>query len=184
MATPIQDLPGEIWKPVVGWENRYLVSNKGRVMALPRPIQTPRHIALTGRAQTRARVMRASCGPLGHQTVTLNDADSGRVNFSSGVHRLVYEAFVGPIPDGLDICHNDGDATNNDPANLRADTRAGNILDTARHGTKPRKLSDDDVAAIRALAKRGISCARIARDFRVTRQAVYQVIARISYGWL
>jgi hypothetical protein len=36
------------------------------------------------------------------------------------LHRLAYELMVGPIPDGFDIHHRDGDKLNNAPANLEA----------------------------------------------------------------
>ena len=58
-----------------------------------------------------------------------------RVNIAIGnyfVHRMVYEAFHGPIPDGLDIDHIDGNRVNNSPANLRTATRSDNSLN--RHG--------------------------------------------------
>lgn len=46
------------------------------------------------------------------------------------VHVLVAEAFLGPRPDGLMVCHNDNDPTNNVVANLRYDTQSSNVLDS------------------------------------------------------
>lgn len=46
-------------------------------------------------------------------------------------------AFVGPCPDGMEGCHNDGDPHNNRLDNLRWDTRANNARDAIRHGTHP-----------------------------------------------
>ena len=43
------------------------------------------------------------------------------------VHRLVYETFVGPIPEGLEINHKDGNKLNNTVANLEATTHQKNI---------------------------------------------------------
>ncbi|WP_354002522.1 NUMOD4 motif-containing HNH endonuclease [Agromyces larvae] len=51
-----------------------------------------------------------------------------------GVHRLVLEAFVGPCPEGMEGCHNDGDPTNNRVGNLRWDTSSANSRDMVRHG--------------------------------------------------
>lgn len=42
------------------------------------------------------------------------------------VHRMVYELFVGQIPDGMQIDHIDGDRGNNAVDNLRVVTVAGN----------------------------------------------------------
>lgn len=50
-------------------------------------------------------------------------------------HRLVYEAFVGPIPKGMVCCHSDGNPRNNRVDNLRVDTQRANIADKKAHGT-------------------------------------------------
>jgi hypothetical protein len=43
-------------------------------------------------------------------------------------HRLVYEAFVGKINEGLEIDHIDGNKHNNNVTNLRAINRSENML--------------------------------------------------------
>lgn len=43
------------------------------------------------------------------------------------VHRLIAEAFNGPIPEGLDVSHDDEDSTNNSPDNLVFETRKANL---------------------------------------------------------
>lgn len=71
-------------------------------------------------------------------------------------HRLVLEAFVGPCPDGMVACHNNGVPDDNRLKNLRWDTQAGNLADREAHGTVPRgadagsKLTEDDVVDILA----------------------------------
>lgn len=51
------------------------------------------------------------------------------------VHVLVAAAFHGPRPEGLEVCHNDGNPQNNVASNLRYDTMSGNMLDRVKHGT-------------------------------------------------
>lgn len=51
------------------------------------------------------------------------------------VHHLVLEAFVGPMPEGHEGCHRDGDRTNNHLGNLYWGTRAENVRDAIEHGT-------------------------------------------------
>lgn len=46
-------------------------------------------------------------------------------------------AFVGPRPDGMVTCHNDGNPANNNLSNLRWDTQSNNQLDAVKHGTHP-----------------------------------------------
>ena len=52
------------------------------------------------------------------------------------VHRIAALAFIGPIPEGLHVCHCDGDPSNNRIENLRIDTPAGAFEggDPAVHG--------------------------------------------------
>lgn len=54
------------------------------------------------------------------------------------VHQLVLEAFVGPMPPGMQGCHNDGNRQNNRIDNLRWDTPQANAQDTIRMGANPR----------------------------------------------
>ena len=111
--------PDEVWLPVVGYEGAYQVSNWGRVRSLP------------GFARG-ARIRKATPAGKGHLRVELSLYNQPR---SIYVHRMVLEAFVGPCPDGMEGCHNDGDPTNNHLDNLRWDTRSENVRDAIRHGT-------------------------------------------------
>ncbi len=49
------------------------------------------------------------------------------------VHHLVAEAFIGPRPPGMVVCHNNGDPLDNRVENLRYDTQANNITDMHDH---------------------------------------------------
>jgi hypothetical protein len=110
----------ENWKPVTGAAGRYKVSSLGRVKSLVAPggekILSPGKHKKTG-----------------HRMVLLAPVPGERKMLY--VARLVLEAFVGPCPDGMEGCHNDGDNSNNHLDNLRWDTRSANRLDSVRHGT-------------------------------------------------
>ena len=80
------------------------------------------------------------------------------------LHRLVLTAFVGPCPEGMEACHNDGTRNNNHVDNLRWDTRTNNNLDKRKHGTAVgmpgethpmSKLSNQDVVRIKEKLKQG-----------------------------
>lgn len=105
----------EEWRPVLGFEGKYEVSNAGSVRSVAtgrplRPWRTP---------------------PVGYQTVALR---RNGLKYSRRVHVLVLEAFICPRPDGAVACHNDGDHDNNYVDNLRWDTQQSNIRDIVRHG--------------------------------------------------
>lgn len=54
--------------------------------------------------------------------------------FTGHVHILMLETFIGPRPDGMECCHEDGNPLNNMLTNLRWDTPVGNAKDTKRLG--------------------------------------------------
>ena len=51
------------------------------------------------------------------------------------IHRLILETFVGPCPDGMEACHNNGIRIDNRLENLRWDTRSNNAFDAIVHRT-------------------------------------------------
>ena len=117
-ATPQLELwPEEEWRAVPGYEGLYQVSSWGRVWSMPR-------------ATTRGGIMKQTMGH-GRLVVTLTCNGVQRTRL---VHQLVAEAFLEEQPEGTEVCHEDGDPTNNHVENLRYDTHAGNMQDMLRHG--------------------------------------------------
>lgn len=69
----------------------------------------------------------------------LSPTNSGYLTFSCDgkctyVHRIVYETFIGPIPQGYDINHENGIKTDNRVENLTAVSRSENQLHAFRNG--------------------------------------------------
>lgn len=118
----------EQWRPVVGYEGAYEVSDLGRVRSLDRAVPA-------GRGRTRkssGRVLSQYLGNYAKVRLKVDGAGS-----TKNVHALVAETFLGPRPDGLEVCHNNGDASDNRLANLRYDTHSANQSDQIAHGTNP-----------------------------------------------
>lgn len=117
----------ETWKPAVGWEEHYEVSDHGRVRSVDRTIHYK-----DGRTYLyKGKSMKAWKDRRGYFVVTLHSGGKKKNKF---IHRLVAEAFIGPCPDGMECLHGDGNKTNNHADNLRWGTSSENNLDTVRHG--------------------------------------------------
>ena len=109
----------ESWRPVLGYEGLYEVSDLGRVRSIPRP-------------GTRGGVMRT--WPNIHGYLSAGLRRDGCPNTQFNVHALVAEAFIGPRPADAQVRHFDGDQRNNAASNLLYGTQSENELDKVRHG--------------------------------------------------
>lgn len=138
------------WRAVPRYEGIYEVSDAGWVRSVDRVV----HFADGRVRQYRGQVLADYNDGNGYPKVTLKNKDRGaRVH----VHVLLAAAFIGPRPDGQEVCHNDGKPANCTRTNLRYDTPVGNYADRFLHGTQPlgeqvpaSKLKADQVRAIRA----------------------------------
>lgn len=110
----------EEWRPVVGYEGLYEVSTTGRV----------RNVG-SGRGRRPGVLLTAWVSKQGYPSYKLYRGGHG-VTFKASV--LVALAHIGPRPKDYDICHNNGDKSDNRVENLRFDTRSENTLDVVRHG--------------------------------------------------
>lgn len=107
------------------------------------------------------------------------------------VHRLVAMTFIGPIQDGMEVCHEDGTRLNNCVENLRIDTRKGNSADTIRHGRSPRgtrcgsnKYPQSLIVQIRNDLSDGVKATSISKDLQIPLSTVYGIGNRQTWGWL
>lgn len=117
----------EIWKDVVGYEGLYQVSSSGQVKRVPRTMKN-----VNGRfSKVPGGLRKQKIQSNGYLTVNLSKDNKVKFHLT---HKLVAEAFLGPRPEGADICHNDGDKKNNCVSNLRFDSHSENCNDRARHG--------------------------------------------------
>lgn len=91
----------ETWKPVVGYEGLYEVSDWGRVKSVGRG---------------KERILKLTPNTLGYLQVSLHKNGEQK---TCKVHQLVMRAFVGECPDGYEVDHYDWDRKNNRLNNLR-----------------------------------------------------------------
>lgn len=137
----------EIWKSIPGYLD-YEVSNLGRVRSYRRG---------------KVRVLKGCPDSKGYSQVELRN-EGGKLH--TRVHKLVMLVFVGPCPDGMEICHNDGSPLNNCQDNLRYDTHAGNMGDRVQHGIAKR-LTPERTRRIRQDYLNGLSLGAIAQKYDI-----------------
>lgn len=114
----------EEWRPVVGYEGYYEVSDLGRVRSVDRVSNIGRRL--------KGKAMKQTAGSHGYLSVSLSREGVVKVRT---VHSLVLEAFVGARPEGMEGCHGPNGVGDNRLSQLRWDSRRENALDRVRHGT-------------------------------------------------
>ena len=118
----------EIWVAIPGFKG-YMVSNFGRVKSL--------NYNKTGKEGMLA-TLKTNCGYL---RVNLQKDNKSR---HVSVHRIVWEAFNGPIPPGMQINHIDEDKTNNNLDNLELVTPTENL----NYGTRNKRAGKSNSKTI------------------------------------
>ena len=128
----------EIWKDIIveGFEGLYQASNLGNIKSLQRTYWTPAH---GGHYKTDPeRLLKPSLvGTFTKYKYVLFANNNYRKKFL--VHRLVYEAFNGKIPEGYTIDHIDQNPQNNNIDNLQCITKQENIKKSNNHSSRPAK---------------------------------------------
>ena len=187
------DDASEHWRPVLGYEGLYEVSDRGHVRSLDRQII----IEMPGGYKTasgptvrtyRGKTLKWWPGTDGYPQVTLSRPGAHR-HFR--VHILVLEAFAGPCPPGQEARH--GPAGKADPslANLRGwGTRQENIMDRVRDGTDNRGerhgralLTQAQVDAIRERWAAGETQRSLAAEFGTTFGNIHSIVRGKSWSY-
>jgi hypothetical protein len=169
----------EEWRVIPGTNDYYEASNLGRIRSWAKPGNPTR---VKNRRRTSPHVLSPKYHTIDNRPA-VHIRMNGRMR-SPHVQTLVALAFLGPRPDGAQVCHNDGDAANNHVGNLRYDTPKGNMADTRRHGTHnagirngSSKLTEADVRAIRSeYARGGIFHREIAERYGVATGTVGDIV--------
>lgn len=158
----------EQWKPVVGYEGLYEVSDHGRV-------RRPLNYGKSRGGPVAGRILAIRMDKYGYPYLTLANAGAQKTCL---VHHLVMAAFLGPRPEGLQANHIDGRKENNTPQNLEYVTHAENMRHSARLGLTSSgekhpsaKLSEVSVRIIRLL-KGKLSQVKIGELFGVSHNTI------------
>jgi hypothetical protein len=107
------------WKAIDGFAD-YYVSKNGKIYSTrysPRYNKECKPMELATKVTNRGYE---------HTGIYYTKANNQTERKWLSVHRIVYEAFNGPIPQGLEINHKDGNRLNNRLSNLEAITKSEN----------------------------------------------------------
>lgn len=127
----------ETWKPILGFEDRYEISNLGRVKSLP---FMQRYLLRNGHEafrRTAERVVAQQTINSGYAIVHLH---LGGNRYAKLVHRLVAVNFVDGFDVGREVNHKDGNKANNAASNLEWTSRSGNLRHAVATGLNPQAL--------------------------------------------
>lgn len=136
----------ELWKPVVGYEGRYEVSDEGNVRSLDRIVRTG--IKHNETRIWRGRQLKRSLKHTGYYSVDL--CKDGKIR-SESVHRLVAEAFI-PNPEHKKVVnHINGNKADDRVENLEWVSykenhwharKTGLLTEIGQHNNKPVRCAE------------------------------------------
>jgi hypothetical protein len=175
----------EHWLPVAGYEGFYEVSDLGRVRSLDRIVRgAPGH----GVRLHRGRVLRQFHGQRrrrrdGIRPYLVVRLSRDGVKTLHKVHRLVGEAFLGPLPEGMETRHGPAGTLENGVVNLSFGTAAQNSADQDRDGVRSlgsgrpdAVLTDDIVRDCRTRCAAGETQQALAAEYGVSHQTMSKAI--------
>jgi hypothetical protein len=124
----------EQWRPVVGWEGLYEVSDQGRVRSLDRWVTAPNRWGSTTRYRKPGRVLAVKRKKKSTHAYAVVILSRDAVPKTRAVHALVLEAWVGPRPPGAWARHGPRGLIYDGVSNLSWGTPKENGEDRRRDG--------------------------------------------------
>lgn len=147
-----------------------------------KPIGTTLDESHTKDAETGCWVWHGSKTKLGYGVINRYPADGPRKTILA--HRASYEHFVGPIPEGMKVCHRCDVPLCINPAHLWAGTQADNVADMISKGRdkfgmghRPLTFPEE---RLREIANDNRPPKIIAAEIGVTWQTIYRWRARFG----
>lgn len=173
--------PSIEWRPIVGFEGYYEVSENGDVRSIDRVV--PATVDSMGRSIPpylfKGRVLKKRKHRFGYWLVTLS---KNNIRCSRTVHRLVAEAFIGSSKKDEVVRHFNGNPEDCRACNLAYGTQRDNMQDaieqdTVEYGERRynAKLKNEQVLQIKSLLQNGVRNKKIAKEFDVSEQLVCNI---------
>jgi hypothetical protein len=172
----------EEWKPVVGYEGWYEVSDQGRVRSVERVVPNGKG----GTKRMKAKMM--TCTGRASQRYLFVSLCKNNKPQRLLVHRLVLEAFIGPCPEGMETLHGEGGSYDNRLANLCWGTKEENCRDKWLQGSMPHgeshsrsKLTEEQVRSIKTDTR---SYGALQQHYKVSKSCIASIKTNRNWAWL
>lgn len=175
----------KIWKPIIGYEGLYKISNYGEIKSLN-----------YGRTK-REKIMSPNKDTDGYLLISLSKEGSVKKH---KIHQLVLIHFVGRKPFSEAVCrHLNGEPGDNAYFNLQWSTKSDNQKDRVRHGTISTNLQTRDqrgsknnmvrlicadIPEIRKLSLEGMSDLDISKIYNVSKGCIYGITHNINWKYI
>ena len=154
---------------IVGYDGMYTITKEGDVYSYK----------IKSKGKRKLKQQKATQSPKGYYQVRLFAPQGDKRGRLQYVHRLVYQAFIGDIPEGKQIDHIDSDTTNNRIENLQILTPRENMdkFNKKKFGPSIRNRRDEFVKLYEKLG----SYYAVADEVGITYQRIYRVIKDIIH---
>jgi HNH endonuclease/NUMOD4 motif len=174
----------ETWRAVLGYEDWYEVSDLGRCRVLKMP----------GKGRKRKpypMILKPLRYRKGYLKIHLGSCQGTRSSRRLFLHRIIWEAFNGPIPSGMTINHLDGDSSNNRITNLElADfvrqyhhaVSLGLVYHPTKAGPRKPSMTAERVRELRTLHKLGWTLDAIAGRYGISPSNVRWILIGRTWG--
>jgi hypothetical protein len=171
----------EIWKPIIGYEGYYEVSNLGNVRGLDRYVN---------RGTAPVFVVGIKIKPKEHQGYLEVSLSKDNKRSSYGIHRIVALAFIDNPKNKPQVNHIDGDKTNNQVSNLEWATLSEQQIHAFSIGLQDNKgskhpkaqLTEQDVIDIRTELENGTLGKDIAKLYNVSVDVISKIKRRVTWS--
>ena len=170
----MKELKFMTWKPVMGYEDSYEISDVGKVRSLTRKC---------GKRITNGKILNERLNKKGYPEVFFHSKE--KKNLARNPHRLVAETFI-PNPNNLpQVNHINGIKTDNRVKNLEWVTDSENKYHAYAIGLQPTrkgennsnaKLDNNSVTLIKQKYNSGINISSISKEMNINLSIIRQLI--------
>lgn len=169
MDNKIQNLEGEVWKELNGYEGKYLISNKGRFKCLSK-----QRSKFDSNSKESLILLKNDGSGYFQVRATKNS-----ITKTFRIHRLVAEYFIPNKNNYPQVNHKNGDKSDNTSDNLEWCTIKQNCIHSQENGLQgKRRFTFNDAEDIRKLKREGMKEVDIAKIYKTTYAYIRKIIVR------